>query len=204
MKDRDETLKALALVESVNRTSRSVLVGGTSDFKVGKYGILKSRWPELAASLGYAGASYRDEWAQDRIAGQVLERAYGQLGNWELTAIAFRFGMPLARQLLERNMVEPLDIEAAGYPEASQYLRHLRRGVPLEAPVVGRPRGEAAPPAAPRRAKSEDVVRRQLIAMRNANRRGIPAEPVSEPAVSEPAVSDANAETLPVEGQVMM
>ena len=169
MNDLQSTLAALAAVEGGETNSNAVLVGGDPDFKVGKYGIRRRRWKELSDAFGYSGADWRDETAQDRIAAEVLTRAYRELGDWERAAVAFRFGMPIARAV---ETPEPVEFDNWGHPEISKYVRQLRRSEPYDGPMVGRGGTRPTPRTQPRRRRAEDVVRNQLYAMRNAQRAG--------------------------------
>lgn len=177
MENINDAAAAIRSVESSGDYQRQqrVRVNGQVDTKVGAYGLLESRFRSLATDLGYANANWQDRKMQDIIAKEKLTRDYKALGSWELAVVAFRFGQPVAQQFREMGYSEPKDIELAGYPDISTYVRTIRdNGSAREQPVSGRlPEGPgplAKKGPTPTRRRAEDIVRNQLVTQRNANR----------------------------------
>lgn len=178
---------------------QAVRVGGTKQRKVGAYGIIESRMAELTEAMGLDGADWRDRAVQDRIAEEFLSRAYGELEDMNLSVVAFRYGMPLARALKQQGAKKAGDIEAAGYNQAGQYLRNVQRNKPVgDMPVEGslQPPEIAIPgeqtqdgrSGTPNRRRAENIVRKNLVTMRNAQRRTVRNSNQTEevPPVEEP------------------
>jgi len=171
----EATLNAIRAVESGEdyNFQRAVSVGGERDRKVGAYGVLESKWPAVAESLGYAGADWRDPTVQDNIMRRLLERHYEQLGSWELAATALRFGGKTARALSENGYIEPQAIGQAGLENVAQYMRDLRTRTPkMDSPVAGNLSPEPNQlGTSPNRVRSENIVRKNIVAMRDAQRK---------------------------------
>ena len=181
MKDLESAAYAIRQMESANDYTRQqdIRVNGQNDRKVGAYGILESKWDALTVSLGYTGANWQDRKAQDVIAKEKLKRDYEALGSWELAVIAFRYGRAIANQFKEQGILQPKDMENAGYKGIGRYLRDTRRGVsdperPIEGalPTMTPPNGVTprAQPA-PDLKRSEDIVRNRLVGMRDQQRK---------------------------------
>lgn len=197
----EEAMEAVRTVESDRDYTRQqmVSVAGSTDTKLGAYGILKSKWAQLAADSGYAGADWHDPKAQDVIAREKLQRDYEQLGSWEMAALAFRYGTQAARALSKAGYIEPKSIEDAGYKNMGKYVRALRAQQPqTDAPVEGRlvePVKKSAISASPTNNRAEDIIRQQLRAMHNAQKKQSTSvitdtnpEPDLEPEAVEPEV----------------
>lgn len=165
---------AVRRMESENNYQRQqdIRANGQRDRKVGAYGILESKWAGLSESLGYTGANWRDRKAQDVIAKEKLRRDYEALGSWELAVVAFRYGRPVAQHFADQNIVSPREMQDAGFEGVGGYVRDIRRNVAdPERKVEGTVNtATAATPLPPNRKKAENVVRRQLVGMRNAQR----------------------------------
>ena len=156
---------------------QDIRANGQNDRKVGAYGILESKWDGLAVSLGYTGANWQDRKAQDVIAKEKLLRDYKALESWELAVIAFRYGRPVADHFKEQGILEPKDMENAGYKGVGRYLRDTRRGVSdpersIEGSLPTPPNGQKPRTQPnPQRKRSEDVVRNRLLGMRDQQRK---------------------------------
>lgn len=189
MNDADTTVDAIGIVESGDDPNyqQDVVVGGQSDRKLGRYGILQSRWSGLTEAFGYPGGRWHDPALQRQVARRVIEGAYQELGDWTLSSVAFRFGMPVARRLAEAGAVTPADIEAAGYTDIGQYVRALHRSEPaVRMRVSGRHPTTAKPQTvAPARKRSEDILRQRLIGMRNVERNRLANAKPTEGEVSD-------------------
>ena len=177
MNDLASVAQAIRRVESGDdyRKQQQVAVRGQADRKVGAYGILQSRWDGLVAELGYGGGKWQDPAMQDRLAAEVLKRAYQQLDDWTLAAIAFRFGMPAARHLKEKGITTAKDLESVGLKAMGNYVRALESNSTknLEMSVDGRPVDMKKPVRqSPTRKRGEDIIRGMLYEMRNAQRAG--------------------------------
>lgn len=177
MNNIDEALLALRTVESDNNYNRQqrVRVGGSEDTKLGAYGILKSKWGRLTEVNGYAGADWRDPRAQESVVRAKLQRDYEELGSWSMAALAFRYGTQAARALSDAGYLEPKAIEEAGQVKMGEYMRSLRDVTPnTEMQVQGQltqdTSGEAKN-ASPTNKRAEDIVRQQLRALHNAQKR---------------------------------
>jgi hypothetical protein len=174
MENIDQALSSLRLMESNGNyhKQQSVRVDGVMDRKVGAYGIMESRWSTLTSDLGYTGARWQDRKMQDIVAREKLERDYRTLGSWELAVVSFRYGMPMARGMMDNSLTEPRDIELAGYPKVASYMRDVRRYQKNEHPVEGKLPQSGIPEDRPNPTlkRSEDVIRRRLVSMRNAER----------------------------------
>lgn len=188
MKNVKTTARGIRAVESGSnyRYQQAVNVNGTSARKVGAYGMMEHRVNQLAVAMGIEGADWHDPAVQDNIAEASLTRAYEELQDWKLAVVAFRFGMPLARYFKERGVIEPKDMETAGYQEAGHYVRNVRRNTPkTEQPVSGELTvpGVAVPSErdgagverslSPQRRGAENIVRKHLVNMRNRQRSGL-------------------------------
>jgi hypothetical protein len=172
MSDLESTAKAIRKVESDENYEyqQNAKVGSTYDRKVGAYGILQSRWEQLADAAGYSGAAWQSREVQDAIARQKLQRDYEELGDWTLAAVAFRYGTPVARKLKQQGVNDAAGVSHAGHKQIGTYLRALRKSSPqTDLSVVGRATGapKAAPPA---RKQAERVVRNHLVAIRDQQR----------------------------------
>lgn len=179
----EDTAKAIGMVESGGNYhyQTGARVDGTIQRKVGAYGIIESKIGLLAEAIGIPGADWRDPAVQDKIINEHLTRSYRELDSWDLAAVAFRYGMPLARHFKQHQLLEPGDMENAGYKQAGLYVRQVRRGKPnrdmpvegkLTSPDIAVPQdqtmGDQIP--TPNRRRSEDIVRNTLTTMRNAQR----------------------------------
>jgi len=197
MESINQALSAVRMMESNGnyRAQQSVRVDGQVDRKVGAYGILESRWAGLAQSLGYDGARWQDRNMQDIIAREKLERDYKELGNWELSVLSFRYGMPLAKAMRDRGYTEPKDVELAGYKDAARYMRNVRRYQKEEFPVEGKLAQSSSgtvSDANPTRKRSENIVRSMLVSMRDTEkgRRGTNGSDEYIEQVGDSVVSD--------------
>lgn len=177
MDDIDKVLQTLRTVESNDdyRYQRPVDVGGVPDRKIGAYGILASKWAQLADAAGIRGASWNDRGAQDYIARLKLTQDYQSLGDWNLAAISFRFGAKVAMALRERKLSEPASIEMAGAPEIADYMRRLKESRPSpELPVTGKlTTGKTPQPetANPTKMRADDILRKHLYLMRDSQKK---------------------------------
>ena len=197
MESINQALSAVRMMESNGnyRAQQSVRVDGQVDRKVGAYGILESRWAGLTQSLGYDGARWQDRNMQDIIAREKLERDYKELGNWELSVLSFRYGMPLAKAMRDRGYTEPKDVELAGYKDAARYMRNVRRYQKEEFPVEGKLAQSSSgtvSDANPTRKRSENIVRSMLVSMRDTEkgRRGTNGSDEYIEQVGDSVVSD--------------
>ena len=201
MKNVKTTARGIKAVESASNYGyqQSVNVRGVPARKVGAYGMMEHRIPQIASAMGIDGADWRDPAVQDRIAEAALTRSYEELQDWNLAAVAFRFGMPLARYFKGRGVIEPGDMEVAGYGEAGKYVRNVRRNTPkTEQPISGEIKvpGVAIPEqrdgagversSSPQRRGAEGVIRNQLIGLRNAQRVRSSNQPAEEPTEETP------------------
>ena len=179
MKDLESAAYAIRRMESADDYQRQqdIRANGQNDRKIGAYGILESKWDGLAVSLGYTGARWQDRKAQDVIAKEKLLRDYKALESWELAVIAFRYGRPVADHFKEQGILEPKDMENAGYQGVGRYLRDTRRGVSdpersIEGSLPTPPNGQKPRTQPnPQRKRSEDVVRNRLLGMRDQQRK---------------------------------
>ena len=179
MRDLESAAHAIRRMESADDYQRQqdIRANGQNDRKVGAYGILESKWDGLAVSLGYTGANWQDRKAQDVIAKEKLLRDYKALESWELAVIAFRYGRPVADHFKEQGILEPKDMENAGYKGVGRYLRDTRRGVSdpersIEGSLPTPPNGQKPRTQPnPQRKRSEDVVRNRLLGMRDQQRK---------------------------------
>lgn len=188
MQSIEDTMAAIASVESGNDPwfVQGVLVGNQRDRKVGRYGVLSSRWTQLTNDLGYAGARWDDMTAQDTIVRKVLTKLHDELDDWTLSAVAFRYGLPVARLLKDRGALNPAAIEAAGYEQVGTYVRSLGRNERMVGPVQGRATGTPTPGAPTTTgSRSEDIIRGHLVAMRNAQRSKAGVNAVNAPEMEE-------------------
>lgn len=197
MDSKETALNAIRVVESDNQYGyqRAVKVGGTRDRKVGAYGVLESKWPAIAETLGYGGADWRDPQVQDTLVGELLEMHYKELGSWELAAVALRFGGKAARGLKDRGYIEPQSVSQAGFSGVADHMRALRSNTPApESPVIGQmPQpGQENLGTNPSRVKAESVVRNQVLAMRDSQRKSRAAETEVEPVVEEEVLDGGN------------
>ena len=184
MENVDQAMSAVRRLESNGnyRAQQRVNINGLLDYKVGAYGIVQSKWAGLAASLGYMNAGWQDRKMQDIIAKEKLEHDYKELGSWELAVVSFRYGMPIARHLIETENVEPEAIEMAGYEGIANYVRSARNFTKQDHPIEGKLRTgpvENEPKSSPKLRRSESIVKNQLVSMRNAQR-GRSAAPALE------------------------
>lgn len=170
----DQAMEALRRVESADdyRYQQAVSTNSAPDRKVGAYGILESRWSDLVEGIGYSGAHWQSRAMQDRVAKEKLKRDYQTLQNWDLAAVSFRFGMPVAKAMLDAGTTEPRDFEQAGYKEVGQYMRAVRKATPMtEMPVSGRvkPLGQdqGVRSSNPTQNKAQGIVRNHLTNMRD-------------------------------------
>jgi hypothetical protein len=179
MKDLESAAYAIRRMESGDDYTRQqdIRANGQKDRKVGAYGLLESVWDGLAVSLGYTGARWQDPKAQDVIAKEKLSRDYKALGSWDLAVVSFRYGRAIADHFKRTGVLEPKDMENAGYKGVGKYLRDTRRGVSdperriegsLPTPPDGKPVRTQPPP---QRKKSEDIVRSRIIGMRDQQRK---------------------------------
>ena len=171
----EQARQAIRMMESNGSYNKQqdILIDGTRQRKVGAYGILESRWGVLASSLGYTNARWQDPKMQDLIATEKLTRAYEELGTWDLAVMSFRFGSPVARQMSEQGYTQPLDAEIDGNKEISDYMRAVNRMVKTDVKVSGRmekPQVEGQEKPSPALSKSQNIVKRTLVGMRNAQR----------------------------------
>jgi len=195
MDSKDAALSAIRVVESNGQYGyqRAVKVGGSHDRKVGAYGVLESKWPAIAERLGYGGADWRDPQVQDTIIGELLESHYRELGSWELAAVALRFGGKAARGLQKQGYIEPQSVNQAGFSGIADHMRALRGNTPqVESPVIGQmpqedPKNLGTNPS---RVKAESVVRNQVLAMRDSQRKTMATELEAEEVVEEEVVTD--------------
>jgi hypothetical protein len=176
MDDIEKVLQSLRTVESNDdyRYQRPVDVDGVPDRKIGAYGILASKWAQLAEASGIRGATWNDRMAQDHIARWKVTQDYQRLGDWNLTAIGFRFGMKAAMGLLERKATEPATIEGLGVPEIAEYMRRFKEARPSpELPVTGRIKTGASPSEAPDpdSTRADNILRKHLYTMRDSQRK---------------------------------
>jgi len=185
MDSKEAALSSIRIVESNGQYGyqRAVKVGGTRDRKVGAYGVLESKWPAIADRLGYGGANWRDPQVQDTIIGELLETHYKELGSWELAAVALRFGGKAARGLKAQGYIEPQSVNQAGFSGIADHMRALRGNTPQpESPVIGQmpQEGQENLGTNPSRVKAESVVRNQVLAMRDSQRKSVAAELATE------------------------
>lgn len=190
MENIEQALDAIRTVESDGnyRYQQRVNTSAGPDRKVGAYGILESRWRTLADSLGYVGARWQSKPAQDRIAKEKLERDYKELGDWNLAVVSFRYGLPAARALRDKQAFAPADIKRLGMEQASEYLRAAQKAQPTPPmPVEGTVRSSnpqanvhMAKDVSPNRRRAEDIVRKQLYALRGKKTQGTLAEEQQE------------------------
>ena len=191
MNNVEDALNAIRVVESNSdyQLQQSVKVGDGQDRKLGAYGILQSKWGGFAASMGYTGANWRDTAMQDKMARSKLERDYGELGDWTLAVVSFRFGLGAARAMKEANYMRAADVENAGEKQIGQYMRDIENTVPkTERPVMPAPPSSSqATPQDPTLRRSEDIVRRQLYGLRNQQRLDteMPSEEESTSAIAD-------------------
>jgi hypothetical protein len=195
----DNITNAAAAIRSVESSGdyqrqQRVRVNGQVDNKVGAYGLLESRFRTLATDLGYANANWRDRKMQDMIAKEKLTRDYKALGSWDLAVVAFRYGQPVAQQFKQKGYSAPKDVELAGYPEISNYMRTIEaNGSARNLPVSGRLPDGPGPLAKkgpnPTRRRSEDIIRNQLVQQRDADRARAKTQTVADEEVS-PQVGD--------------
>jgi len=195
MDNKEAALNAIRTVESNGQYGyqRAVKVGGSRDRKVGAYGVLESKWPAIAERLGYQGADWRDPQVQDTIVGELLESHYRELGSWELAAVALRFGGKAARGLKGQGYIEPQSVSQAGFSGIADHMRALRGNTPqIESPVIGQAPQEDPKNLGtnPSRVKAESVVRNQVLAMRDSQRKTMAAEVEAEPEVEEEVLTD--------------
>lgn len=199
MNELKDTAHGIRMAETGGNYNNQIMVrvDGTKQRKVGAYGMLESKIGPLVEALGIPGADWHDRAVQDQIVNEYLTRAYKELENWDLAAVAWRYGMNLARHLKANNKTTPADIEDAGYKSQGKYLRGVQtnrpvRDVPLEGKLMA---PQAAEPAAdtpdgrkstPHRRRSEDIVRSALVGMRNAQRGSVRPSNPSEDVVEEP------------------
>lgn len=190
MDSKEAALSGIRIVESGGQYGyqRAVKVGGTRDRKVGAYGVLESKWPVIAETLGYQGADWRDPQVQDTLVGELLEMHYRELGSWELAAVAIRFGGKAARGLKNKGYIEPQSVSQAGFSGIADHMRALRSSTPqLDSPVIGEmpQKGTESLGTNPSRVKAESVVRNQVLAMRDSQRKSMAAEAETELAAEE-------------------
>lgn len=202
MNNIEEALQSIRTVESDGNYTRQqrVRVGGSEDTKVGAYGILESKWQRLAEVQGYAGANWRDPRAQDSIVRAKLQRDYEELGSWTMAALAFRYGTQAARALSNAGYIEPKDIEDAGQVKMGEYMRSLRDVTPAtNMRVEGQlelPARSAAKNASPANKRAEDIVRQQLRALHNAQKRN--PSPIGDTEMEgEAPIEEAPTEEVP-------
>jgi hypothetical protein len=186
----DNITNAAAAIRSVESSGdyqrqQRVRVNGQVDNKVGAYGLLESRFRTLATDLGYAKASWQDRKMQDMIAKEKLTRDYKALGSWDLAVIAFRYGQPVAQQFKQKGYVKPKDMELAGYPDISNYMRAVESnssasGMPVSGRLPDGPGPLAKKGPNPTRRRAEDIVRNQLVTQRNADRARAKVQPEAE------------------------
>ena len=174
MQDAAQVAAAIRMVESKDDYGhqQKANIGGEYEWKVGAYGFVGSRWQQLTEAAGLAGANWQDNGAQDYIAREVINRHYKELGDWGMTGLAFRYGLPAAKALLDAGYTNPQAIEQAGYPEMAGYLRSLQDGQPRpDMPVSGTVSTNAARQQSnPTGTRAQNIVRQQLYALRNAQR----------------------------------
>ncbi len=172
----EEAAQAIRIVESDDdyRYQQAVSIGGTSTRRLGAYGIVSDRWEALAQAAGIPGADWNDRAAQDYIARKKLQNSYERYGDWDVAAISFRFGDKAAAALSERGMTDPASIEAAGYKDIANYLRNIKKSTPMTdqsvSGSIGQP-GTTQQKTNPTRRRADEIVRNQLVAMRNAGRK---------------------------------
>ncbi len=176
MRDINETAQAIRMAESEDnyQYQQSVDIAGTPSFRLGAYGIIDSRWEQLAEAAGIKGADWNDRKAQDLVARRKLQDGYNKFGDWSMAAVSFRFGDNAANALTERGMTDPGAIEAAGYKDIANYLRSVRQGQPMpEHPVSGqlRAQGGTQQKTSPTRRRADEIIRKQLISMSKAERK---------------------------------
>jgi hypothetical protein len=192
-----DTAQAIGLVESGGnyRYQTAARIDGRAERKVGAYGIVESKIGLLAEAMGIPGADWRDPAVQDKMVKEHLRRSFQELDSWDLSAIAFRYGMPIARYFKANGITEPGDMEAAGYKQQGEYLRSVRRKRPnknmpvegkLTSPDIAVPKDQTVDGrgATPNRRRAENIVRQRLVMMRNAQRRGL--DNLNVPAEEEP------------------
>jgi hypothetical protein len=188
MEDVDQIAAAIRKVESADDYRHQVVadIGGKPVRKIGAYGIRQDRWVELTQAAALAGADWNDRAAQDAIARRKLMHDYEQLGDWALVGVAFRFGLNAAVALRDAGYTNPGSIEKAGYPEIATYMRALKDGQPMpDQPVTGKLNTKTTTADAPNptATRAQDIVRRQLYALRNRQRKAQP--PVDESAIAD-------------------
>ena len=193
MNNVEETAASVRMVESDDdyRYQQDVSVGGENGQRLGAYGILASRWNELADAAGIGGATWTDRGAQDRIAREKLTRSYEALGDWTMAAVSFRYGLNIAQALTDRGATDPVSVAHAGYEDIANYMRALRDGIPQpESPVTGTLQSTKTQKTNPKRKRADDIIRKQLVGLRNAQR-GVAngsdedIEPVGDSVVSD-------------------
>ena len=181
---RTATMNAIRQVESQGNYGfqRSVRVGPNTDRKVGAYGIMESKWAQIADTLGYSGADWRDPHIQDSIISDLIQRHYKELGSWELAAVALRFGGQVARALNDKGFTEPSAMEQAGLEDIGQYVRDIRSRTPrMDSPVAGNLSTEPNQlTRSPQTQQAKNIMRTQVIAMRDAQRKGVSANGSNE------------------------
>ena len=193
MNNVEETAASVRMVETDDdyRYQQDVSVGGEAEQRLGAYGILASRWGELADAAGIGGATWNDRGAQDRIAREKLNRSYEVLGDWTMAAVSFRYGLNIAQALTDRGATDPVSVEQAGHKDIANYMRALRDGIPQpESPVTGTLQSTKTQKTNPKRKRADDIIRKQLVGLRNAQR-GVAngsdedIEPVGDSVVSD-------------------